>query len=160
MEFNNPRGRTGFDLHETKLPTYWNTPFSKICLGMRNDDQLNFIVIKTGADSLYALIADGHYRPTSIGRDKWKSLIGPTASLQQNCNMEGFNAVVNKGGSKARVGIINNNENDCNSCNSRIGFGTGGHDDDSNTSGNEAMNHESSDNGGKHIKTMGYILVQ
>ncbi|PFX25816.1 hypothetical protein AWC38_SpisGene9520 [Stylophora pistillata] len=131
-----------------------------ICLGMRNDDQLNFIVIKTGADSLYALIADGHYRPTSIGRDKWKSLIGPTASLQQNCNMEGFNAVVNKGGSKARVGIINNNENDCNSCNSRIGFGTGGHDDDSNTSGNEAMNHESSDNGGKHIKTMGYILVQ
>ena len=31
--FNLPGGKTGFDSEETKLPTYWNTPFSKICLG-------------------------------------------------------------------------------------------------------------------------------
>ena len=41
---------------------------------------------------------------------------------------------------------------------SRIGFGTKGYHDDSNTCGNEATH--SSDNGDKHIKAMGYILVQ
>ncbi|XP_022790309.1 uncharacterized protein LOC111329804 [Stylophora pistillata] len=34
--------------------------------------------------------------------------------------MEEFNAVVNEGGSKARIGIINNNENDCNSYNPEL----------------------------------------
>ena len=34
-EFNLPGGETGFDSQETKLPTYWETPFSKICLGMK-----------------------------------------------------------------------------------------------------------------------------
>ena len=74
--------------------------------------------------------------------------------------MEGFNAVGDKSAreAKARIGIIANQQNDCTSCNSRIGFGTGGSPRDSNTCGNEAM--LSPDNGTKHIKAMGYILVQ
>ena len=59
---------------------------------------------------------------------------------------------------KARIGILGNNENDCTTCDSRIGFGTGGKHDDSNTCGNEASYY--GDNGDKHIKAMGYILVQ
>ena len=51
-----------------------------------------------------------------------------------------------------------NNENDCLTCDSRIGYGTGGLQDDSNTCGNEATIVP--DNGDKHIKAMGYILVQ
>ena len=62
------------------------------------------------------------------------------------------------GASKVRIGIIANQENDCNSCDSRIGFGTGGYPEDSNTCGNEAK-HEA-DDGDKHITAMGYILVQ
>ncbi|XP_078351116.1 putative skeletal organic matrix protein 5 [Oculina patagonica] len=85
-------GKTGFDLQETKLPTYWNTPFSKICLGMKIGHQINFIVINKQANSLYSLIADGQYRAISLGRNKWKMLIGSQASLQSNCNREGFNA--------------------------------------------------------------------
>ena len=157
--YNLPGGKTGFDLQETKLPTYWNTPFSKICLGMKIGQQLKFIVINKQANSLYALIADGKYRSTTLGRNTWKTLIGLPASLQRNCNKEGFNAV---GGdsrqSKARIGIIANQQNDCSSCDSRIGFGAGGLHDDSNTCGNEATH--SPDNGDKHIKAMGYILVQ
>ena len=73
--------------------------------------------------------------------------------------MEGFNAVgTNSDMAKARIGIVANQENDCNSCDSRIGFGTGGNFDDSNTCGNEAT--YSSDNGDKHIEAMGFILVQ
>ncbi|KAL9977400.1 hypothetical protein ACROYT_G014796 [Oculina patagonica] len=158
IDFNLPGGKTGFDLQETKLPTYWNTHFSKICLGMRLGGQLKFIVINKNANSLYSLIADGKYRPTSLGRKTWKSLIGSQASLQPNCNMEGFNAYTHAHRPKARIGILGNNENDCNSNDSRLGFGTGGLNDNSNTCGNEATS--GGDNGDKHIKAMGYILIQ
>ena len=60
--------------------------------------------------------------------------------------------------SKARIGILGNEKEICHTCDSRIGFGTGGYTDDSNTCGNEATHK--SDNGDKHIKAMGYILVQ
>ena len=60
--------------------------------------------------------------------------------------------------SKARVGILSNNENDCKSCNSRIGFGTGKNPDDSNTCGNAAP--AGGDKGIAKIKAIGYILVQ
>ena len=158
--FNLDGGKTGFDDHETKLPTYWNTSFSKICLGMKiNDSQSKFIVINQQANSLYSLIADGQYRNTSLGRDTWKSLIGSEASLQYNCNKEGFNAYgKNLDHSKVRIGILGNNENDCHLCDSRIGFGTGGKHDNNNACGNEASHR--GDNNDKHIKAMGYILVQ
>ena len=96
---------------------------------------------------------------TLLGIDTWKSLIGSEASLQLNCNKEGFNAVGDSPGhSKARIGIIGNRQWHCPSCNSRIGFGTGGKPNNTNSCGNGATH--TSDNGEKHIKAMGYILVQ
>ena len=125
---------------------------------MKIGQQVKFIVINKQANSLYSLIADGQYRNTSLGRDTWKSLIGSNASLQENCNKEGFNAVSGElVYSKARIGIISNNQDHCISCNSRIGFGTGGY-PEKNSCGNEAK--QSPDNGQKHIMAMGYILVQ
>ena len=108
---------------------------------------------------MYSLIADGQYRSTSLGRDTWKSLIGPQGSLQIGCNKEGFNAKsygkhYGKDLAKARIGIIGNEIDDCGKCDSRIGFGTGGEHDDSNACGNE--NRE----GGTRTKGLGYILVQ
>ncbi|XP_022784725.1 uncharacterized skeletal organic matrix protein 5-like [Stylophora pistillata] len=158
-EYNSAGGQTGFDSQETKLPTYWNTSFSKICLGMKIGGQIRFIVLNMEASSLYSLIADQKYRSTSLGRDTWKKLIGPEASLQPNCNREGFNVVSNVvTNPRARIRLIANNQNDCDTCDSRIGFGTGGLYDDSNTCGNEASRLDT-DNGDKHIKAMGYILV-
>ena len=78
---NLPGGKTGLDTHETKLPTYWNTPFNKICLGMKIGQQFKSVVINHQARSLYSLIADGKYRATSLGRNSWKKLIGSRASL-------------------------------------------------------------------------------
>ena len=126
---------------------------------MKINQQLRFIVIHKQADSLHSLIADGQYRATSLGRDKWKELIGSQGSLQANCNKEGFNVVCSWSTySKARIGIVSENKNECGSCDSRIGFGTKGKPEDSNTCGNEAVNYP--DNGNKHLKAMGYILVQ
>ena len=124
---------------------------------------VKFIVINQQANSLYSLIADGQYRNTSLGRETWKSLIGPEASLQNFCNKEGFNAMDGRRedtakATKARIGILGNNENDCSSCDSRIGFGTGGDPYDSSTCGNEAAHN--GDNNDRKIKAMGYILVQ
>ena len=59
---------------------------------MKINNQINFIEITKSSSSLYSLIADGQYRSTSLSRDKWKSVVGPDASLQLNCNKEGFNA--------------------------------------------------------------------
>ena len=107
---------------------------------MKIGQQFKSVVINHQARSLYSLIADGKYRATSLGRNTWKKLIGSRASLQPNCNKEGFNVVgIHKAWSKARIGILGNNENDCSNCDSRIRFGTGGRDHgDSNTCGNEA----------------------
>ena len=156
--YNLAGGKTGFDTQETKLPTYWDTSFSKICLGMKIGQQIKFVTITKHANSLYSLIADGKFRATSLGRNTWKTLIGSQASLETNCNKEGFNAAGDDNkASKAKIGFLGNNENNCVTPDSRIGFGTGGYHDDSNTCGNEAI---LSDNGDKHIKAMGYILVQ
>ena len=125
---------------------------------MKINHQLRFIVINRHANSLFSLIADGKYRATLLGNNTWKSLVGPRASLQFNCSKEGFNAMGSRLHSKARIGIMADNQNNCGSCNSRIGFGTGGRNDDSNTCGNQAT--VSPDNGNKYIKAMGYILVQ
>ena len=62
-------GKTGLDTHETKSPTYWNTPFNKICLGMKIGQQFKSVVINHPARSLYSLIADNKYRATSLGRN-------------------------------------------------------------------------------------------
>ena len=120
---------------------------------MKINNQINFIEFNESASSLHSLIADRQYRFISLGRDTWFSLIVSGASFDDHCNREGFNAECTWANrSKARIGILGNNEDDCTSCNSRVGFGTGGENDDSNTCGNHASN--------KNTKTFGYIFVQ
>ena len=123
---------------------------------MKIGQQIRFIVINKQANSLYSLIADGQYRSISLGRDRWMSLIGSNASLQENCKKEGFNAKSDsKDFANARIGILGNDQNDCLTCDSRIGFGTGGKEEDTNTCGNLDTYR-----GDQNVKAMGYILVQ
>ena len=83
-------------------------------------------------------------------------LVAAVLSLER---FNAFNAfATNMFNSRARIGIIANEQNGCYSCDSRIEFGTGGYPSDSNTCGNEAKH--SPDNGDKDIMAMGYILVQ
>ena len=44
-DFNLPAGKTLLDHQETKLPSYWNSPFSKISLAMKIGHEVNSIVI-------------------------------------------------------------------------------------------------------------------
>ena len=149
--YNAAGGLDGLDKQETKLATYWTTPFNKVCIGMDDEAQRSFKSIEISADSLHALIAGGEYNKTSLGRHEWKGLL-KNGSLQINCNREGFNAQARH--FKIRIGILSNENDDCNSCDSYIGFGSSG---DPST-GNRAK--YSPDNGDRNTKTFGYILVQ
>ncbi|XP_068729907.1 uncharacterized protein [Montipora capricornis] len=160
--FNLDGGKTGFDSKETKLPSYWDTPFTKICLGMKvnGEQDINFVVINKSAESLFSLISGGQRRNTSLGLATWKALIGGQASLQTACVIEGFNVQGSVDGfSRVRIGIVGEEFNPCGSCDSSIGFGTGGKNPDINTCGNFADDYNP-DNGTKSLKAMGYSLVQ
>ena len=155
--YNEADGLTGLDDKETKLPSYWTTPFTKICLGMKVGLVTEFIEIEKSATSLHSLIADGTYRATSLAREAWKLLV-KDSSLQIYCNREGFNArCSNNFNSKARIGIVSNNHDLCDSCDSRIGFGSKGYPNSAITCGNVAKHQP--DNGQKHTAAMGYIFV-
>ena len=124
---------------------------------MKIGQHINFTVINKQATSLFLLIADGKYRAISLGRNKWKTLIGRQARLQHNCNKEGFNAWCTRHVHyKSRIGIFGNNEDDCVTCDSRIGFGTGWPSSPRSACGNDFVEG----NQVHSIKAIGYILVQ
>ena len=155
-------GLEGLTEKESKLASYWNTPFKKICLGMTVNGDSKWIMLDYEASSLYSVIADGQYRSTSAGREAWKSLIAGS-SLQQNCNQEGFDS--STGDSRwinVRLGYIANNKNNCGTSNSCIGFGISykgcnGEVPDI-TCGNIAMCN-GNDHGKKLTAAFGYIFV-
>ena len=102
---------------------------------------------------------DGGYRAISgPNRNSWKGLIS-NSSLQRNCNRQGFNSY--HGYAHARIGIIANQEGDCNSPDSRLGIGTGGTacgQNGSVTTGNSARC--SADNGDRDIRAYGFVMVR
>ena len=151
----------GLDDRQYKGSTFWRTSFKEICVVMkyyylyyRPRGAISFWY---PASSLYSLIADGKYRPTHLGRDKWKSIMH-ISSLQRNCNREGFNVNPNSK-ERVRLGIIANEQNNCDSPDSFIALGADRRFEDSgNTAGNYAA--YSADNGNRNMAVMGYILVR
>ena len=122
---------------------------------MKYKKNLKAFSFSYSASSLYSLIADGEYRQTNLGRNKWKWLISGS-SLQRNCNKEGFNVYSKH--SRVRLGLIANNQNDCKTTpGSFIGLGTHWN-EGTNAAGNAASH--TSDKGEKNLKAMGYILVR
>ena len=105
------------------------------------------------ASSFYSVIADGQFKVTTAGRATWKSLIAGS-SLQHNCNREGFN-VLYRSNDKMRIGIVANEQNHCDSCDSWIAYGTS---IGKKTCGNFALHQP--DNGDVDFATFGYVLVQ
>jgi hypothetical protein len=153
-------GLEGLTEKESKLASYWNTPFKKICLGMTVDGDRKWMMLDYEASSLYSVIADGQYRSTTAGRPAWKSLI-VGSSLQSNCNEEGFSIAYNQH-LKVRIGYYTNNEDMCTQADSCIGFGityTACRIASHITCGNIAQ-CRGNDNGHKLTAAFGYIFVQ
>ncbi|MFV8752172.1 fibrinogen-like YCDxxxxGGGW domain-containing protein [Nannocystaceae bacterium ST9] len=122
------------DRREAKLASYASVPFDALRIGMEAPFgvdpaplALNWIELPVTADSLHALIGPGMQVATSIGRDTWKSLVAG-ASLQPNCNLEGFNLAPSRNlvHHRVRIGIVANEQDNCDSPNSRLGIGGDG----------------------------------
>ncbi len=139
---------TALDKDEAKMPSYGTVPFTQLRLGMDDGQFLNYMKVSYVGTSLYDVIKDGAFKATSAGRDAWKSLI-VGSSLQLNCNQEGFNTL------DCRIGIVNNQENDCLSPDSWLGFGC-----NTVTVGNWANGQWQPDNGGKNYATFGYVFAR
>ena len=114
-------GLEGLTEKETKLASYWNTRFNKLCLGMKVNNVTKWIEVHFQATSLFEVISNETFQSTTAGKDKWKSLIHES-SLQNNCNKEGFNLFPNTY-MKTRIGLIANNEENCDTPDTGIGFG-------------------------------------
>ena len=158
-------GKTGLDNKETKLATYWSTPLKQLCVGMKVSNSVRFIPISYTANSLYDVIASGKFHSTNIPHQTWRSLYSDS-SLQTNCRRQGFNvAAENKGFARVRIGIIGNNERDCHTADSFIGFGATDSKErkicvtqSTNSCGNTAC--ADADKGDREVKAMGYIFVR
>ena len=122
--WNVDEGLDGLTQNEAKLASYHNTPFTKVCLGMTWNGVTNWIHVNHNASSLYSVIADRKYRATNLGREEWMSLING-ALLQPNCNLEGFNLkfLLDDPKLKVRIGIASNEQYNCHSSETAIGFG-------------------------------------
>ena len=98
----------------------------------------------------------------SIGRSKWKALVADS-SLQSYCNREGFNIKGDGNELKLRIGILSNQENNCLTPESYLGFGSNmaslcNPEVKPISAGNFAACF--ADNGEKSLPVMGYILLQ
>ena len=164
--YETQNGEEGLTDNESKLASYWKTPFTKICLGMKVNGITRWMKLDYTASSLYSVMADGIFRDTTAGRSAWKALIDGS-SLQLNCNKEGFNIHTTIPEKPeffldGRLAFIGNNENNCISPDSYIGFGVSmfacrRHSEI--TCGNKAM-CPGTDNGDKTAPAIGFILVQ
>ena len=123
-----------------------------MCLGMSQENVTNWILVNYTATSLYSVIADGSSRKMNVGRAEWMSLVNGN-TLELNCNKEGFNVKCSHPERKSRIGILGNNQDDCTSCSSVIGFGF-------EMKGQKWSSGHSFGVNGLRIPTFGYIFVQ
>eukprot|EP00112_Aurelia_sp_Birch-Aquarium-sp1_P023248 Seg685.4 transcript_id=Seg685.4/GoldUCD/mRNA.D3Y31 product="putative skeletal organic matrix protein 5" protein_id=Seg685.4/GoldUCD/D3Y31 len=113
-----------FDGEQAKFDAYNKMPFTRVCIGMKVGNAKNFgILLSHASTSLLAYIGSGTAQRTSQGRARWLALVAG-GSIQGNCNREGFNTVADSGSQvKVRIGILGNNERDCNTPDSALGIG-------------------------------------
>jgi hypothetical protein len=110
---------------EAKLAPFVSVPVSNVRLTVITGNATNSLVVPLAAPatSLTTLFS-GASTTTTLGRKTWMNLV-PGSGLQPNCNREGTNVSVGTYAS-ARLGIITNQENDCNTPDSYLGIGTDG----------------------------------
>ena len=129
---------------------------------MKVNNVTKWIMINHQQSPLFNVIKGGE-KNKNVERNKWLSLMDGSR-LQEKCNKKGFNINIegdNNSHLKLRIGIIADNENNCKSCDSCIGFGTSVRGCDGKTRkttcGNIAICGKLNN---KNTAAFGYIFVQ
>jgi len=157
-----------YDRNEAKLESWNQIAFTEVLVGLESPIlnngplDLKYLKIPIVRTSMFALMSPNAYVQTTLGRNAWKSLISGS-SLQPNCNREGFNSIP-AGGTweRMRIGIVSNQENDCNSPDSYIGVGGQKNGGCSNVPQRAVGNMADCgpDNGNVSIAAFGVVLVR
>lgn len=108
-----------------RLPAYAGLALQEVLLRMVSTDDkgvttVRELVIPLPGSSLAALLGGEKMVETALGAPAWRTLL-PKSSLQPSCHLEG--AVAGEGGSRVRLGVVGNNENNCKSSDSWLGIG-------------------------------------
>lgn len=143
------------DAVEAKLRAYVNVGFTQMRVVLMTAAEARAIVLDVGAPSCVTLFG-GSYRQTKLPRDSWLAMV-PDVSLQDNCGQQGINVAPQSDQVRVRIGIVGNNENNCNSTNSRIGVGGAG-ENDGVTVGNVAR--WNGWGGDRDTVSFGYVFVR
>lgn len=76
IAYNEAAGTTLNDA-ETKLSSFWSTPFNRLCLGMKypKNGETNWIALNYNGSSLRDVIGNGIFQKTNVNVTEWKSLL-------------------------------------------------------------------------------------
>lgn len=151
-------GQAGTDTAEVKTLAAVTMPFTTLRIGLKTGNTASWATISQASTSLTKLLSGGAVS-TSLGRNAWKALV-PNGSAQPQCNMEGFNRAC--GSRLVRIGLLTNQESDCNSCDSYIGIGHSGADGCESQKGTICgmVASCSADNGARSVASWGYIYAR
>ena len=152
---------------DAKLASYWSVTGTEALVVMERGNVRRWLKLPLALDkdgkktprSLHAVIAPGKQVATAIDYKDWKQLV-PGSALQFHCHAQGFNAVV-KGAGKARIGIIGNNENNCDTPDSWLGVG--GHEKMCSNSTVKSTGNVAciwTDNGNRRLPAFAWVLVR
>jgi hypothetical protein len=110
---------------EYKSPLFNAYPYSELRLGMRINGTTNWLEIKHGhTSSMLAAMTGGQIVFSGTTRKDWLAL-AHNGALQPNCDRRGY--FLGPGNSRTvylRIGIVGNDQNDCDSPDSFVGFGS------------------------------------
>ncbi len=140
---------------EAKFQSFNEVGFGEVRVSMLGGGSVTF---PKSASSMRQLMAAGTYEATAVPDSSWLGLV-PGSSIQSGCRRQGVNVDCN--GTKVRIGIVGDDQVDCSSCESRLGFGAAGSaggQGASNTCGNETRNNGPA--GNRSLRTLGFIFVR
>lgn len=132
-------GSTDMSQTEAKFQSYLSVPFTTLLammtpLGSSSPPNILQIQVSDTMSLGHLIGLNTATTTTGITVSQWEALTTPTAVLQNNCNTQGIDveasgSCADTGDARVRIGLIANNENDCCSPDSYVGFG-GDYDDE------------------------------
>ena len=127
--YNTENGLKSFLSFEAKFPAFNLLRLEKLCMGMYRNNSMKWIGLNLNETSLTVnvtlqeIFKNETYVSTALGRSNWKGFV-TGSSLQSYCNREGFNVKGDGNELKIRIGIAANQEANCLTPESYIGFGS------------------------------------
>ena len=120
-------GSADLSMAEAKFASFSQIVASSVLLGIVDTKVManpptNYQAVALQSPGTLLSLVDGPFTPTSLGRSAWLAVAG-NATMQLNCNVEGFNVFFSAPYSRARIGLVANDAKNCNTPDSALGFG-------------------------------------